>query len=111
MRHFHASAVERRKYFTGAISSHPMEAGWAGEAIFFLIIEELTGNDTRLNAWVEISSDGINWIREGSVFPQIDKPGHYFCKVTHFGNWLRVNGEIPGEGTGIKASVHLHLKS
>lgn len=111
MRHFHASAVERRKYFTGTISSHPMEAGWAGEAIFFLIIEELKGNDARLNAWVEISPDGINWIREGSMFPLIDKPGHYFCKAAHFGNWLRVNGEILGEDAAIKASVHLHLKS
>lgn len=111
MRHFHASAVERRKYFKGAMSSHPMEAGWAGEAIFFLIIEELKGNDTHLNACVEISADGINWIKEGAVFPSINKPGHYFCKVSHFGNWLRVNGEITGQDAEIKASVHLHLKA
>ncbi|WP_343307123.1 hypothetical protein AAHN97_08385 [Chitinophaga niabensis] len=111
MRHFHASAVERRKYFKGTMSSHPMEAGWAGEAIFFLIIEELKGKDARLNACVEISADGINWIKEGSVFPAIDQPGHYFCKVSHFGNWLRVHGEITGQDAEIKASVHLHLKA
>jgi hypothetical protein len=108
MRHFHASAVERRKYFKGAVSSHPMEAGWAGEAIFFLIIEEVKGV---LNAGVEISADGINWIKEGAVFPLIDKPGHYFCKVSHFGNWLRVSGEVEGEDAEIKASIHLHLKA
>ncbi|MRG44955.1 hypothetical protein GFS24_07510 [Chitinophaga sp. SYP-B3965] len=108
MRHFHASAVERRKYFKGTVSSHPMEAGWAGEAIFFLIIEEVKGI---LNAGVEISADGINWIKEGAVFPLIDKPGHYFCKVSHFGNWLRVSGEVEGEDAEIKVSIHLHLKA
>ncbi|MGN7720494.1 hypothetical protein [Chitinophaga sp. 22620] len=111
MRQFHAAAVERRKYFKGEISSHPMEAGWAGEAIFFLIVEELKGKDARVNAFVEISADGINWIREGAAFPVIDQPGHYFCKVSHFGNWLRINGEISGQNAEVKASVHLHLKS
>ncbi|AWO00838.1 hypothetical protein DLD77_03565 [Chitinophaga alhagiae] len=111
MRQFHAAAVERRKYFKGTISSHPMEAGWAGEAIFFLIVEELTGKDACVNACVEISPDGINWIREGAAFPLISKPGHYFCKVSHFGNWLRINGEITGPEAEAKASVHLHLKS
>ncbi|MBO9154714.1 hypothetical protein ACFOTA_21045 [Chitinophaga sp. GCM10012297] len=110
MRHFQASAVERRKHFTGTVSSHPMEAGWAGEAIFFLIVEELTGKNASVNAYVEISPDGINWIPEGAVFPVIDKPGYYFCKVSHFGNWLRINGVIT-DGAEIKASVHLHLKS
>ena len=41
MRNFHASAVERRVKFNKEFSSHPMEAGWAGEAIFFLIVEEI----------------------------------------------------------------------
>lgn len=111
MRHFHASAVERRIFFKGAVTSHPMEAGWAAEAIFFLIIEEIKGDNTSLKAHVEISADGINWIKEGSIFPVIDKPGHYFCKVSHFGNWLRVNSEITGQDSEIKASVQLHLKA
>jgi hypothetical protein len=111
MRHFHASAVERRVHFKGTISSHPMETGWAAEAIFFLIVEELKGSDASINAYVEISADGINWIREGSAFPTITRAGHYFCKVTHFGNWLRVNGEVLGEGAEVKTSVHLHLKA
>lgn len=111
MRNFQASAVERRVFFNGTITSHPMEGGWAGEAIFFLIVEELKGESTTANVFVEISADGINWIKEGSVFPLIDKPGHYFCKVSHFGNWLRVNGEVNGRHAAIKASVHLHLKA
>lgn len=110
MRHFHASAVERRVKFENELISHPMEAGWAAEAIFFLIVEEIPEGSS-LNAIAEISGDGINWIPEGALFPVIDKPGHYFCKVSHFGNWLRVSGKITGKDTSIKASVHLHLKS
>ena len=110
MRHFQASAVERRIYFKENITSHPMEAGWASEAIFFLIVEEVKEGAT-LMAHVEISSNGINWIKEGAAFQEITVPGHYFCKVRHFGNWLRVNGEILGPAPEIKASVQLHLKS
>jgi hypothetical protein len=108
MRHFQASAVERRIYFKSHLTSHPMEAGWASEAIFYLVVEEIKG-EAILKAHVEISPDGINWIKEGAGFPEITRPGFYFCKVAHFGNWLRVNGEI--SGGEIKASVQLHLKS
>ena len=111
MRHFQASAVERRKYFETSVESHPMEAGWAGEAIFYLIVEEVEGVDVSLNAGIEISADGINWIAEGTHFPEIDKPGHYFVKVRHFGNWLRVHGTIDGTSSMVKLSVHLHLKA
>ncbi|MEC3878968.1 hypothetical protein [Parapedobacter sp. 10938] len=111
MRHFHASAVERRITITDNLVSHPMEAGWASEAIFFLIVEEVQGTDAKLQATVEISADGINWIPEGTEFPIIKQPGHYFAKVSHFGNWLRVNGVVSGTDASIKLSVHLHTKS
>ncbi|WP_257669223.1 hypothetical protein [Parapedobacter tibetensis] len=111
MRHFHASAVERRITINNTLASHPMETGWAAEAIFFLIVEEVAGMDTLLEAEVEISADGINWIPEGTVFPVISKPGHYHAKVSHFGNWLRVRGELKGTHTSMKLSVHLHLKA
>ncbi|GAA4317814.1 hypothetical protein [Compostibacter hankyongensis] len=110
MRHFYASAVERRIVITDELASHPMEAGWAAEAIFFLIVEEVNGENTRLQARVEISADGINWIPEGTVFPPIDAPGHYFARVSHFGNWLRVSGEVSGAESSVRLSVHLHLK-
>lgn len=110
MRHFHASAVERRITVDNIFTSHPMEGGWASEAIFFLIVEEIKGVNAVLDAVVQISADGINWIDEGTSIPGISKPGHYFARVSHFGNWLRVEGRL-GEGkTTLKVSVHLHLK-
>lgn len=110
MRHFQASAVERRITVDNNFTSHPMEAGWASEAIFFLIVEEIEGVNPVLDAVVQISADGINWIDEGTLITGITKPGHYFARVSHFGNWLRVEGRIGGEKTTIKVSVHLHLK-
>lgn len=110
MKNFQASAVERRITINQDFASHPMEAGWASEAIFFLIIEDVSGDDASLHAFVEISADGINWIREGTVFPPINTNGHYAVKVAHFGNWLRVQGNVTGQGAAFKLSVHLHLK-
>ncbi|MFC3196807.1 hypothetical protein ACFOET_04190 [Parapedobacter deserti] len=110
MRHFHASVVERRITVEEKFEAHPMEAGWASEAIFFLIVEELQGEDIALDAVVEISADGINWIPEGTVFPRITAPGSHFVRVSHFGNWLRVRGMVSGKKASAKLSVHLHLK-
>lgn len=110
MRNFYASAVERRVVVTETLASHPMEAGWASEAIFFLLVEQVDGENTELDVRVEISVDGINWIPEGTVFPRIEEPGHYFVRVKHFGNWLRVSGRVKGKAAAVKLSVHLHLK-
>lgn len=110
MMNFQASAVERRITVTQDFASHPMEAGWASEALFFLIVEQVSGASAVLEAAVEISVDGINWIPEGTVFSRIQAPGHYAVKVAHFGNWLRVRGKITGTGPEFLLSVHLHLK-
>lgn len=110
MKNFQASAVERRITINKDLESHPMETGWASEAIFFLIVEELQGTQTNMEAVVQISADGVNWIDEGTTFKPIDKPGHYFAKVHCFGNWLRVKGALNGIDPAIKLSVHLHLK-
>lgn len=87
-----------------------MECGWASEAIFFLIVEEVEGTHTRLDVQVQLSPDGINWIDEGKAFETIVEPGTFFVRVKHFGTWLRVAGAVTGEEARVKLSVHLHLK-
>ena len=109
MRHFHASAVERRIIVNKEFVSHPMECGWASEAILFLIVEEAK-NAGSLQAQVELSADGINWVGEGTIFPGINGSGNFFARVKHFGNWLRVSGTVEGANAEFKLSVHLHLK-
>lgn len=110
MKQFQASAVERRIWIDNELTSHPMECGWASEALFFLIIEEVEGAEAQLDARVQISPDGINWIDEGTRFELIEAPGAYFVRVRHFGTWLRVAGAVSGQDARFKTSVHLHLK-
>lgn len=109
MRNFQMSVVERREPFTHTFETHPFEAAWASEAIFFLRIESLADSAT-VNARVQISADGIRWIDEGTQMPPIAAAGDTFAKVQHFGGWLRLEGTIEG-GTGEAIlTVQLALK-
>lgn len=110
MRQFMTSTIEQRKNFTSDFSTHPMESGWASEAIFFITVEELAGHSSLLKTAVQISVDGVNWIDEGSFPPPISQIGHYFLKVSHFGGWLRLRGEIEGNNSLFNLTIHLVLK-
>ena len=104
------TAVEQRKDFTDSFSTHPMEAGWAGEALFFITVENVSGEAPMLKAKVQVSADGLNWLDEGTEFPPISEQGHYFARVGHFGGWLRLQCEIIGRGSLFNLTVHLALK-
>ena len=108
MKQFFASTVEQRKTFDSDFQTHPMETGWASEAIFFIVIEEIS-DGLVLDASVEISFDGVSWVSEGTRFERITGTGTYFVRVSHFGNWLRIQGKLNGGGA-TRLSVHLHLK-
>lgn len=110
MRQFQTAVVERQRDFVERVETHPYEAGWANEAIFFVRVEEVTGDDARLNVRVQISADGVNWIDEGTKMPPISAVGDYFVRVTHFGGWLRLSGSIDGQHTRFRLTVQLVLK-
>lgn len=102
--------VERNTVWEGAFSTEPYECGWAKEAIFFVRALEAEASYLTGMAKVQISPDGIRWIDEGSVF---SLPEHTeqtsFCRVSHFGNWLRIVGDTAGGR--LKVLVTLSLKS
>jgi len=104
------SVVEQRKDFVGSFSTHPMEAGWAREAIFFITVENVAGEGALLNTRVQISVDGVYWLDEGTSFEPIGKKGRYFVRVSHFGGWLRLQGEIAGEASIFNLTIHLVIK-
>lgn len=110
MRQFMTSTVEQRKDFKESFSTHPMEAAWAGEAIFFITIEEVKSQGARLKAKVQISVDGVNWIDEGTAFESLSELGQYFQRVSHFGGWLRLYVEMEGEAPLFNLTIHLVLK-
>ena len=44
MKMFNDSHLEVKKFFKGTFFTHPYEAGWADEAIFFVMVEKIEGN-------------------------------------------------------------------
>ena len=62
-------------------------------------------------AWVEISPDGMRWVREGTEFRMpSEHDGIASARVAHFGNWLRVATEFE-DGAECAVLVTLHLKA
>lgn len=110
MRMSTTAIVARNNLWSGKSHSEPYEAGWAESAIVFVrALKPGAGKAGR--AFVEISPDGVNWVREGTTFdlPTLHN-GVAFARVSHFGNWLRLAGEFP-EDSALTVLVTLHLKS
>src|SRR5690606_8142844 len=111
MRLFNASHLKVKKNFTEDFQTIPYEVGWSSEGIFFIAVEELSGNNPSLTAAVEISHDGVNWVAEGTVSEPITALGLHFIRVRHFGNWLRLNCKISGEQPVFRLNIQIALKS
>ena len=60
MQKTYTSVLARRVRIDGDFATLPYEAGWATEAVFFVQTE---GEHPKLEIGVEVSPDGINWIR------------------------------------------------
>lgn len=100
-----SAVVERNSEWHGEFATEPYETGWASEAIFF--IRALQGSGAGAVAKVQITPDGMQWCDEGTTVALPDEGGTTFCRVSHFGNWLRIIGETP---TPVKVLVTLSLK-
>jgi hypothetical protein len=116
IRENHTAVIARNERWTGVAATEPYEAGWATEAVVFvraLAIER--GRDVAADvlpptARVQISADGMRWIDEGTTFPMPQSTEQDTCaRVAHFGNWLRVETELPADMT-MKVLVTVHLK-
>lgn len=110
MKLFNASHLEVKKDFKEDFQTNPYEGGWADEGIFFITVERLTGTNSVLVAEVEISHNGIEWAKEGTVSAPITAEGLHFIKVKHFGNWLRLNCNIKGENPSFRLNIQVALK-
>jgi hypothetical protein len=110
MRQTHTAVLERFGSFSQDFATEPYEAGWAEEAIFFVKIEEVDGAEPTLTGQVQISSDGMTWIDEGTPLPPITQAGAVFARVRHFGNWLRLSCRVSGRDVKFQGMIHLCLK-
>ena len=110
MKLFNASHLEVKKDFTTDFETHPYEAGWADECIFFIAVEGISGKNPVLTAAVEISHDGVHWVAEGTVSEPITQKGLHFIRVKHFGNWLRLHCRIVGDNPVFRLNMQIALK-
>lgn len=108
MRQFHTAVIERRERFDGDFATQPHEVAWASEAIWFVRVEGVDGAGS-LKLHVQVSVDGTRWLDEGSAFDDLTAEGDRFLRVTHFGGWLRLRGEIEGDAA-FTLTVQLVLK-
>ena len=109
MRRSYTAVVERNALWKGDFATEPYEAAWASEAIFFVRALEVSPDFSGI-ARVQISADGIHWVDECTY---IDLPREKdevaFCKVSHFGGWLRIVGGVQPRRE-IRVLVSLALK-
>ena len=109
LRESYTAIVERSEELSGSFATEPYECGWAGEAIFFVRILERVGNLEGVILHVQISPDGIRWCDEGTSLT-LNQAEVDFCRVRHFGNWLRLTGMLP-DGASMRAIIALSLKA
>lgn len=104
------AVIARNERWTGEAASEPYEAGWAREAVFFVrALKQPIGPAP--SGWVEISPDGMHWVREGTEFSlPSELDGLAAIKIRHFGNWLRVATRFD-DGAECTVLVTLHLKA
>ncbi len=96
-RQVYTAVVERNVTWEGNFATEPYEVGWASEALIF--IRALQSSVRGHTAAVQVSPDGIRWLDEGTRIRLPEPPdGLSMARVTHFGNWLRLAGELrPGQ--------------
>ena len=112
MRNAYTAVIARGDVWEGALQTEPYEAAWAGEAVFFVHVMEVTGQgNSPVVARVQISPDGMRWVDEGAtltIAPQADSLS--FARVSNFGGWLRLSVTVPA-ALGIKVVATLALKA
>lgn len=99
--------VERRRVLTAETGTHPYEAGWAGEALFFV---RTSGDHPELTIRPQVSPDGIDWLDHGDAVTlpadrELAKVG-----MTQFGMWIRLLISGASEHEPATIFVHLALK-
>jgi hypothetical protein len=102
------AVLEKNTTFTSGFETEPYEAGWAGEARWFIRILELHGEKAELRLAPQVSPDGLFWCDEGSAPPPMTGPGLYSFALRDFGNWLRLRAAL--KGASVKLLIYLALK-
>ncbi|OQO89574.1 DUF6385 domain-containing protein [Saccharomonospora piscinae] len=109
MRQSQAAVLERYRVLRGDFTTEPFEAGWAGEARWFVQVLETSQPSTRLVVTTQLSPDGLHWC-DAEVETQVAEGTTILTwPVREFGQWLRIRGTVEDEGSA-KVQIYLTLK-
>jgi hypothetical protein len=99
--------VERRTTLTTDYGTHPYEAGWVSEALFFV---RTSGAHPALTVTPQVSPDGIDWLDHGDPIALPADQGLVKVGMTQFGTWIRLLITGATEQAPAVVFVHLALK-
>ena len=80
----------------GSFTTEPHEAGWADEALLIAYVREMAGPAPLLVVRAQISADGSRWFDHPASPLHLRQSGGASLALSHFGNWLRLAGEVSG---------------
>ena len=109
LRRSFTAVLEKNSVFDADFATEPYEAGWATEARWFVNVLEIRGG-ARLRMTPQLSPDGLHWCDEGSPPLETDRLGLGSLALRNFGSWLRLRGELAGQGGSVRVLIYLALK-
>ena len=107
----YTAVIARGEDWSHGSTTEPYEASWAREAIIVVRTLESGTLGAGAKAHVQMSLDGMRWIDEGTsleIKPEVD--GLSMARLTHFGHYLRLRVEMPGDMSGYMLAT-LQLKA
>lgn len=112
IRNAYTAVIARGEVWQDRVHTEPYEAAWAGEAVFFVYVMDVSsGSGGVAMAQVQISPDGLHWVNEGaSMDIQARAQALSFTRVSNFGGWLRLAVSVPA-GVVITVVATLALKA
>lgn len=110
MRTSFTAVLEQSTTHTRDFATEPYEAGWAGEARWFVRTLALSGERARLVVEPQISPDGLHWCAEGTGPVEISGEGLCSIPLVNFGSWLRLDARLEGSSPSAKVLIYLALK-
>jgi len=110
MRKSFTAVVSRNEIYKDLLETEPYECAWAGEARWFVRVLKFEGLDPRLILRSQVSPDGLFWCDGEEAALTVAGEGLYTLPVRNIGGWLRLRGEMSGDGASFKVIIHLALK-
>jgi hypothetical protein len=109
MKNSYTAVIERAQPVVREHVTEPYEAAWADEALIFVKARVGLSNGVIMNAQVQISPDGIDWVDLPGKAANVRELEMAAIPVRDFGGWLRV-ALTADQDDPVRVSVYLALK-